>query len=494
MEKNYLVETLYNPIMKQIDFFQSQKEILEKLFPPEWFLKTKKKNHPAYIRWSLCKKITDQEGIVQHPEQKGKLHEIGRITLDSYILVALTEGNVQQLKLGSLDFYGDEAVQKKILSRINDPEQFEDLMVELYIGAWHKTKENHSIEPMEKKGCPDLKIEIPGIDIPIFIECKHLWTSSKNRLQEVIKKANKQIKKAIKEVKTPSYGVVVLDVSIPIAAGQVANDNLSDRLQELIDVVQSTLSGEKNRSVGVAIVIWDDYMIMGDPPNSTLIAFRRRYKRIFHKNANLAVAEELPLFEGYTTTYWLHWAPRKLPIKEYVFSDIFNEECQKEFNFNQTDVIDAIQNCDKTESLIFDGQKELMIFLRRISPNKDYMLICAERKTQSLLIYWAFIIFSDLCQEVDLLSPIQLLARFTDSYGLPITIGDITSKFIFAHRIETMSPDPARLISISNPDNHSFMNCLMLKVSQKDKTSFIADCALLFCIDTTRYMDWIKKP
>ena len=144
----------------------------------------------------------------------------------------------------------------------------------------------------------------------------------------------------------------------------------------MIDVVQSTLSGEKNRSVGVAIVIWDDYMIMGDPPNSSLIVFRRRYKRIFHKNANLAVAEELPLFEGFTTTYWLNWAPRKLPIKEYVFSDIFNEEFQKKINFNQTDVIDAIQNCDKTESLMFDGQKELMIFLRRISPNEDYMLIC----------------------------------------------------------------------------------------------------------------------
>lgn len=475
--------------MKQIEFFQWQKEILEKLFSPEWFLETKQENHPAYLRWALCEKIIEQEGIIRFPEQKERLHEIGRIVLDSYILVVLTEGNHQQLKLGSLDLYGDEAVQKKIRSRITNPGQFEDLMVELYVGAWHKTK-NHTMDPIEKEGYPDLRIKIPSISIPVFIECKHLWSSSKNRLQKVIKKANKQIKKAAEEVKIPSYGAVILDVSIPVAAGQVENDNLSDELYEMIEVVQSALSGGKNRSVGAAIVVWDDYMINGSPPNSTLVAFRRRYKRVLHKD--VAIPENLPLFEGYTTTYWLHWTPRKQPIKEYIFSDIFKEECQYKFHISQTDVIEAIQKCDKTESVIFNGQKELIFFLRRPSSERGfYMITCAERRVQALIIYWAFKISTDLCQEIHLLSPIQLLARFADAYGLPVTIGGLTSRFIFAHRILVSSPDPTRLISIHNPENHSFMNCLLLKVSKKDRTSFIADCALVFCIDTTRYMNWM---
>jgi len=477
--------------MKQIEFFQRQKEILERLFSPDWFLETKQKNHSAYLRWALCKKIIEQEGMIQFPEQKERLHEIGRIVLDSYILVALTEGNPQQLKLGSLDLYGNEVVQKKIRSRITNPRQFEDLMVELYVGAWHKTK-NHTIEPIEKEGYPDLKIEIPCISIPVFIECKHLWTSSKNRLQEVIKKANKQIKKAAEEIKIPSYGTVILDVSIPAVAGRVDNDNLFDKLQEMIDVVQSAISGGKNRSVGAAIVVWDDYMIIGNPPNSTLVAFRRRYKRILHKNPISAIPRNLPLFEGYTTTYWLRWTPREQPMKEYVFSDLFKEECQNKFHISQADAIEAIQRCDKIESVVFNGQKELMLFLRRITSEREfYMIICAERRAQSLIIYWAFKIFTDLCQEIRLLSPIQLLARFADAYGLPVTIGDLTSKFIFAHRILVSSPDPTRLISIHNPENHSFMNCLLLKVSQKDRTSFIADCTFAFCIDTTRYINWM---
>jgi len=147
----------------------------------------KQKNHPAYLRWALCKKIIEQEGIIQFSEQKERLHEVGRIILDSCILVTLTEGNLQQLKLGSLDLYGDEAVQKKIRSRITNPEQFEDLMVELYVGAWHRTK-NHTVEPIEKEGYPDLRIEIPNINIPVFTECKHLRTGSKNNLQTQLRK------------------------------------------------------------------------------------------------------------------------------------------------------------------------------------------------------------------------------------------------------------------------------------------------------------------
>lgn len=477
--------------MRRIEFFQRQKEILEKLFSPEWFLEAKQKKHPAYLRWTLCKKIIEQRGRIQFPEQKERLHEIGRIILDSYILVALTEGNLQQLKLGSLDLYGDEAVQRKIRSRITNPEQFEDLMVELYVGAWHKTK-SYAIDPIEKEGYPDLKVEIPNINIPVFIECKHLWTGSKNNLQDAIKKANKQIKRAAKEIELPSYGAVILDVSVPVAADQVENDNLSDKLLRIVDAVQSALSGEKNRSVGAAIIVWDDYMLMGKPPDSTLVAFRRRYKRISRRNPNLPVPENLPLFEGYTIPYWLHWTPRKLSIKEYVFSELFKKECQDKFKISQTEVLKVIQKSDKTESVIFNGQKELIFFLRFIPSEQDfYMLVCAERGLQSLGIYWAFKIFADLCKEIHLLSPIQLLARFADAYGLPITIGSLTSKFIFAHRIEVSSSDPTRLISIYNPENYSLMNCLLLKVSQKDRTSFIADCALMFCIDTTRYINWI---
>jgi len=479
--------------MKQTEFFQLHKEILEKLFSSDWFIKKKQKKHPAYNRWVFCNKIIEQ-GVIRFPEQKEELHEIGRIVLDSFILITLSEGNLQQLKLGSLDLYGDKAVKKKIYSRITNPEQYEDLMVELYVGAYHKTK-NRVVNPLEKEGYPDLRIDIPNVNIPVFIECKRLMTRSRNRLQEVIKKANKQIKEAIKDIGHPLYGVIVLDVSTPVAAGQVENDDLSNELQEIINTIQNALSGQKNRSVGTAIVVWDDYMIMGKPPDGTLVVFRRRYKRISHthENITLVIPEKLPLFEGYTTTQWLNWVPRKQPIKKYIFSDLFKREFQNRFDISQADVIETIEKFDKDESIIFNKHKELLFFTHQIHSKRDFfILVCAERKDRSLIIYWAFKIFIDLCQEIQLLSPIQLLARFANIYGLPISIGKLTSNFIFIHKIKVNSSDPIHFVSINNPKNHSFINCFLLKVFQADRNLFIADCALVFCINTTRYINWIS--
>ena len=127
----------------------------------------------------------------------------------------------------------------------------------------------------------------------------------------MIKKANNQIKKAAEETKISSYGAVILDVSIPVAVGQVENDKLSDKLQEIIDGTQLALSGGKNRFVGAATVIWDDYIVMGKPPADILVALRRRCKRISHKNPVLSIPEKVPLFEGYTTTYRLDWTSRE---------------------------------------------------------------------------------------------------------------------------------------------------------------------------------------
>ena len=320
--------------MRQIEFFILQKEILEELFSSEWLSITREKSHSAYLRWTLCNEIIEQKGIIKFPEQEEKLPEIGRIVLDSYILVRLTKGDLQQLKSWSFDSYRDKVVQKKIHSRIRDPRQYEDLMVELYIGAWHKTK-NHFVNPIEKEGYPDLKIEIPGVNAPIFVECKHLWTGSENHLRKVIKKANNQIKKTAEETKIPSYGAVILDVSIPVAVGQVENDNLSDELQEIIDGAQLALSGRKNRSVGAATVIWDDCMIMGKPPADTLVAWRRRCKRISHEKSALNIPEKVPLFEGYTTTFRLDWMSREKQSKKdkknkICPDDVMNEADRKD--------------------------------------------------------------------------------------------------------------------------------------------------------------------
>ena len=473
--------------MERIEFFELQMKILEKLFPREWFIKARKKSHPAYGRWNLCKQILQEGGIIRYPHQRETFGQIGRLVLDSYILVALTEGNVDMLKLGSLDLYGDEAVQEKIRSRVVNSEQFEDLMVELAFAAWHKSRK-HTVIPWEREGLPDLKLQIPGVDVPILVECKRLRSGSKNRLTKVISKANSQIKAA----QEPCYGVVVLDVSIPVGVAEVENDELPNQLQDICSTVQSALSGKKNRSVGMAILVWDDSMILGEPPDKTQVAFRRRHLRIRHRMSRKDILETVPLFEGFTTLYTLYWKQREQPIREYAFTDYFRKECEDKFNTDMSKVVEAIQKCDRGESIRFNSQKEMILFSRHIMDKKREFNIVAlsEKVNQRLIVHLAFKIFDDLCPEVYLLSPVQLLARFASSYGLPVTIGDLTSRFILAHKIPVKSSDPTKIVTIHNPENHSFLVNFLFRIDEVNGQYF-ANCALLFCIDSTRYLKWI---
>lgn len=288
----------------QLDLLNYQKRLLEELFPEEWFFQTKNKTHPAYFRWTLCNRLIKQ-GVIRFPEQERELSEIGRILLDSYILSLVTKSDMESLKLGSLELYGDKKVQKKILSRVSNSKQFEDIMTELYIGAWHLTK-GHNVIPFEEEGFPDFKIKFPNVTIPAFFECKHIWTHSKRRIVDVVRKANKQIKKP----RERGYGILLLDLTIPTSAGQVENDRLPIPIKETINVIKSSLSGKKNRSVGAVLIVWDDQMRIGYPPERTLLTFRRRCIRVNHTQPNIVVPDTLSLFDGFTVEFWVTWLPR----------------------------------------------------------------------------------------------------------------------------------------------------------------------------------------
>jgi hypothetical protein len=181
-------------------------------------------------------------------------------------------------------------------------------MTELYLGAWHVT-ESHVVEPLEKEGLPDFQIRIPSEEYRLFLECKRLRAISPKRIRKVITKANSQIKNAVKAIGSPAYGVVVLDVTTPLTV-QTQTDEAPEELKKVRGAVQSAIDGHMNRSVGSAIVVWDDYAVFGKPPKRTMVGFRRRYHRLVHSNPALTVPEHLRLFDGYTITYTLHWTLR----------------------------------------------------------------------------------------------------------------------------------------------------------------------------------------
>jgi hypothetical protein len=294
------------PEIKRTDFFRFQINILETLLSPEWFRKPNRETHPAYHRWALCQRILSQHGAIHWPEQRNDVLTIATMGLDSSILTIASKGNPHSLKLGSMDF-GDEGVRKKISSRVDDPEQFEDLMVELYIGAWHQL-EKHRVEYREKTGFPDFSIGMKDVEIPTLVECKRARIISKNRMAKRIAKANEQISNE-KSTIGPAYGIVVVDVTASDIA-EAPDDELPAKLNPTIGLIQSCLKGEKNRSVGAAIVAWDEYKTSGTPPGNTWFGFRRRSVRVLHKNPLTPAPHNLRLFDAWKVEFKMHYTSR----------------------------------------------------------------------------------------------------------------------------------------------------------------------------------------
>lgn len=245
--------------------------------------------------------------MIRFPEQwEENYHLLGSLLLDSFVLCAVTHGNPAQMKLGSIKQYGDENVQKKILTRIQDPRQYQDLMIELYTCSWH-TLENHAVTPLETEGYPDLRVEYPNYPDPIYIECKHLWSPTKTAIRSAITDANRQLRKA-----GDSYGVLNVDVSEIVSAGKVNNDELPKRLLEIKDIISNLISKQHYRSIGAIMLFWTDFLVQGEPPEPQLYVFRRRSIRLDHNGPHKMIPSGMPLFKSYSYGFFMLWTPRRV--------------------------------------------------------------------------------------------------------------------------------------------------------------------------------------
>lgn len=294
----------------RIEFFKQHLKLLEQLMPMGWFDNPENKLYSAYKKWEFCKRIISQNGIIKFPEQESELPMFAQILIDSAILITITEGNLQKLNIGSFDKF-TKPVKDKILNSLKHPTQFDEILLELSIAAWH-LMEKHKAELLQIDGYPDVKVNIPKIMLPLYFECKNITSENASYLQQNIDYKLIEANKQLKSVSESHYGIVVFNVTKPIKLERAKSDKYPIKITEIIDLIKNHLSGSEYSSVGSTILIWDDYMKIGDPPNRTLIAYRRRFERIDHVPIPgcLSVPQNIDLFKGFTSEFSLNWTQR----------------------------------------------------------------------------------------------------------------------------------------------------------------------------------------
>ena len=237
------------------------------------------------------------------------MHLGAKVAIDALLLVSLSEGDLGQMVPGNIQAIGDDSVQKKIRSRIGTAESFEDLFVELYVAAWHKTK-GRKVTMLETEGFPDIQVIDRSLDFPILLECKRLRVSSTKRIGKDITQASHQIQRGSVGPNANAYGAIVLDLTSAVGARHQVDNRIPDEIKATILEVGRALSGDKNTHVGSAIVAWDDYNVFGKFPESSsvLVSFRRRAQLIHHQRTHHKLPIDL-LFDGLGSRMMLRQVP-----------------------------------------------------------------------------------------------------------------------------------------------------------------------------------------
>lgn len=273
--------------------FQVQKEAIERLFPKGWLAASASAEHPAALRWELCRQMIAQNGTIRLPHQEHQLPVLGRVVLDAFLLSQIG-GNDW---LGSLNEFGDERVQSKLKSRIRNPEQFEDLMLELAVAGWYLSK-GLSVQPSEEPGFPDLRISTVGADVPLHAECKRLSSITRNRLITEVRDANRQLRHPAE----PHCGIALFDLSGALGLVKAPPWYVPPEVEEAQSIVAAALRGAKNRAVGAVFLTWDTCHEIIEQSGLVLLFFSRAKRVVHHELVEglRPIPQGITLFDGTT--------------------------------------------------------------------------------------------------------------------------------------------------------------------------------------------------
>ena len=120
-----------------------------------------------------------------------------------------------------------------------------------------------------------------------------------------IQKANKQIKAFKKEC----YGLVVIDISEKINNPNDFTDAIPANAERISNIISNAIKTSCT-SVSAVLLVWNDYTMMGTPPEDpmSLVAFRKRAIVLKHSNPKHTLPEGISLFDfGNTLHFYIFW-------------------------------------------------------------------------------------------------------------------------------------------------------------------------------------------
>lgn len=174
-----------------------------------------------------------------------------------------------------------------------------------------------------------------------------------------------------------------------------------------------------------------------------------------------------------------------------VYTELFQKECEDRFGMTRDVVRDAIAQPDKEQRLASQGLT-LILYSKKIPGSGDHVIVSTHVQGQDLLVDLSFRLKKEMVDEAKTTLPFPLLQALALRFGLPVKIGDREGKFVYNEIVPTASRDIKKVLRISNPDGKPLVSSMWVRILQNDM-GFLAQCALVFCIDSQAYASWLEE-
>ncbi len=171
-----------------------------------------------------------------------------------------------------------------------------------------------------------------------------------------------------------------------------------------------------------------------------------------------------------------------------VFTDQYDKESRNKFGIPRELVREAIQNPLNYEEIKYDGLT--LLFITKEIDNEYMLLIIGNKNIDNISVDLAFRVKKDLDKTLKIQNPSSILKKLIEKCGLFIEIGNISQKLFIAQDIDIKAGQNINLFDVKNPDNHSFVSSVYIKINE-DRSKL--GCALLFAFDTEKYLDWVSN-
>lgn len=399
-------------------------------------LRSRHPNHPAVRDYDLLAALERGDAELRWPEESEAARAVGTLGLD-FSSWAPTPPYV--------DFWSflDGETRAWTVGALRKPDQFEDVMAELFVWGWLKSQ-RLDVHRVNEEGRSDIVVA-SGDESQCEVKRIHVGTAER-RVAEVVKKANKQIKQSDPD------GAGTLFLSLGRSPNRAAfDDRVPNDIEPYLEAARSAVKVH-NSSVGRIVVMWDDVMILGDPPEPVLYAFRRRSAVIEHQAPRAAPTLSADVLNvGRTAVIGVRWhagsdlGATRSPLRPVIEGDIavtqlFREENEIPDGIRPQHAIEAFREPDARSH--FDlGGIEAQLATRRITLGQApyTLLLVASRALPDgeIQITAGFRLYRDEIDTIRLWEqPVAAFEALLERYALRLRLGEHIGLFIPAAIVE----------------------------------------------------------